>query len=109
MGKSKSKSRFDYMNFTGGSEDEFVVHAGKHTKQQALDLFMQENDCNEFGKNSKYRVPTLEDIKDKRVRYFINVPDGCGYDGDGGCYTYCGNDKGSFPVYVINYEDIRNK
>src|SRR5690554_7236853 len=100
-------SKFDYENFNDGSTDvEFVVHAKKYNKEQAIELLLAEND---WRFNSKYcngdllRVPTPKDVVRRNVRWYPTAPEWCGYDNDGkGCYTYCAKgEKGSFPVWVI--------
>lgn len=72
-----SLPRFQYMNFYGGSEGaEFVVHAKTYTKEQAVELFVSENDCE----------PTVDDVQQRYARWYVRRPDGCGYDDDGcGC------------------------
>ena len=89
---------FDYMLFQGGSYDiEFVVHAEKYSREQAIRFFTQEVVLNDGGED-----PTEDDIERLFVRFYDEVPDVCGFDGDGGCYTYCNEDEsGSFPVWVI--------
>ena len=85
-------AKFDFMTFTGGNTIEFVVHANKFTKDEALELAMEEA----LIYNSR---PVVEK---RYVKYYIKTPDWCGYDGEGGCYTYCPKgSKGSFPVWVI--------
>ena len=89
-------SAFEYMLFTGGKTDEFVVHANKFTKAQVIELFKRECDPGCF------RTPTESDIEERYVRYYVRVPGFCGYDSDGGCYTYASqNERGSFKVWVI--------
>lgn len=100
-------SKFDYMNFEGGMATEFVVHAKKFTEEQAVELCIAENDW-QFGE-SDYRKPTIEDVIKRQVKYFIRVPYYCGLDTDGGCYTFCNEDaKGSFPVWVIEFDGLKN-
>lgn len=89
-------SKFDYMQFTGGSSDEFVVHAKKYTKEQAIELAIEEMALEE--------TLTPDKVYERWCRYYVRVPEWCGYDGDSdsGCYTYCGKDEhGAFPVWVI--------
>jgi hypothetical protein len=97
-------SKFDYMNFTDGSwYIEFVVHAKKFSKREAIDLFMIENE-NLFSEG--YRKPTLEDVMERAVRYYPIAPGDCDF--DGGCYSYCkSGEKGSFPVWVIEFEKLK--
>jgi len=99
-------SKFDYMNFTDGCWDiEFVVHAKKFSKRETIDLFMIENK-NLFSEG--YRKPTLEDVRGRAVRYYPVAPEGCDFDGDRGCYSYCkSGEKGSFPVWVIEFETLK--
>ncbi len=97
-------SNFDYMNFSDGWDTEFVAHAKKFTKEEALNLFEIEN---EHLFSEGYRKPTIEDITERAVRWYPRVPEWCDYDGDGGCYTYCKKgERGSFPVWVIEFERI---
>lgn len=105
-------AKFTYYNFSDGSWDtEFVVHAKKFTKTEALELFMQENDWmfkKEHRNDKLYREPTTEDIREGTVRWYPKVPECCGFDDrDSGCYTYCKQgERGSFPVWVIRFEDL---
>lgn len=100
-------SKFDYMNFEGGADTEFVVHAKKFSKEEAIQLCIAENDWKFEGENA-LKLPIIEDIKERQVKYFINKPDYCGFDTDGGCYTYCEiNSRGSFPVWVIEFKELR--
>jgi len=103
--------KFDYMNFNDGSSDvEFVVHASKYTKLEAIELCVQENDwqfMEKYCDGTLIRKPTVEDIKERIVRYYVSVPDYCGYDREGVCYTYCKrNERGSFPVWVIIFDNL---
>lgn len=91
-------SKFDYMIFTGGIHNEFVAHANKYTKEQTVELARSETERTDIN---------IEQIEEQWCRYYVRVPDWCGYDGEGGCYTYCGKEqKGSFPVYVIELENL---
>ena len=86
-------SNFDFVTFKGGYEDEFVVHAKKYTKEQALELFAQEYEC---------KHPLGEVVEERHVKYYVRTPKWCGYDDDGGCYTYCNEGvRGSFVAWVI--------
>lgn len=99
-------SKFDYMNFDGGSEGtQFVVHVGKYTADETVELYEAENGDKLYDQ----RKPTMDDIVERRVKYYVRVPDWCGHDSDGGgCYTFCGEaDRRSFPVWVINLEELR--
>lgn len=50
-----------------------------------------------------------DDIKEATARWYIKAPESCGYDDEGrGCYSYCKKgERGSFPVWVIQFEDLR--
>lgn len=97
-------SRFDYMNFTDGSWDfEFVAHAKKFSKIETLNLFMIEN---EHLFSEGCRKPTIDDVKEATVRWYPIAPDDC--DLEGGCYSYCKrNERGSFPVWIIEFEKLK--
>jgi hypothetical protein len=100
-------SKFDYMRFEGGMDYDFVAHAKKYTKEETIKHCLSEYDW--MFEDDSLREPTVEDIKQRQVKYFIRVPDYCAYDTEGGCYTYCSEHaKGSFPVWVIEFEDLRN-
>lgn len=89
-------AKFDYMLFTGCSPTEFVVHANKYNKEQAIELAVKEL--------SLGSTPATDSVYERWCRYYIRTPDWCGYDGDSnsGCYTYCGKgERGAFPVWVI--------
>lgn len=101
-------SAFNYMVFTGGSLDEFVAHAKKYTPEQTVELMKSEMSYMSFGHElSDYRKPTIGDIEERWCRYYVKIPDWCGYDEEGGCYTYCSKgERGGFPVYVIKMESL---
>lgn len=107
-------SNFDYFNFSDGSLDvEFVAHANKYTKEEVVELCIQENDFMFEGKSwynkNPLREPTINDIRKRSVRWYPRVPGFCDYDGGGGgCYTYCKKgEHGSFPVWVIEFEKLK--
>jgi hypothetical protein len=103
---SERVSKFDYMSFSGGNDTEFVAHAKKYSKEQTIELCIGENDYR--FEDGGLRTPTISDIDERTVKYFIKVPEYCGYDGEGGCYTYCKKDsKGSFPVWSIDFSELR--
>ncbi len=101
-------SKFDYMAFSydGGKDDEFVVHAKKFTKADAIELLKSEYDYR--FENGEYREPTEEDFKQDQVRYFVKVPEYCaGLEKEGGCYSYCAeSERGSFPVWVCVLSEL---
>lgn len=100
-------SKFDYMNFTGGVDTEFVIHANKFTKEQAIENCVSENDW--LFEDGTLRQPTIEDVEERTAKYYVTVPEYCSYEGEDGCYTYCNKGvKGSFPVWVIGFADLRN-
>lgn len=104
-------SKFDYMNFSDGRNTEFVVHANKYTKEEAIELCIQENDykfMEEYCGNQLHRHPTPKDVKERAVRYYPVIPEFCGCDDEGGCYTFCKKgERGSFPVWVIEFEQLK--
>jgi hypothetical protein len=54
-----------------------------------------------------YKKPTVDDVKEETVRWYVKIPEFCGYDGEGGCYSYCDKgERGSFPVWVIMFENL---
>lgn len=88
-------SKFSTMIFTGGNKEVFVAHAKKFNREQVVEAFR-----NETGIEDK----TVEDIEEAYCKYYVSVPDWCGFEGDGGCYTFCNkDDRGSFPVYTIEF------
>lgn len=100
-------SKFDYMNFVGGEDTEFVAHAKKFTKEETINHCLSENDWKFEGEDA-LRLPTVDDIIERQVKYFVNPPDYCASDADGGCYTFCEpNARGSFPVWVIEFKGLR--
>lgn len=105
-------SKFDFMNFGDGYNDmEFVVHAKKFTKEEAINLCLAENGWR-FEKGrcnpTPLRKPTINDIGCAFVRWFVRAPESCDYDDEGrGCYTYTSpDDRGAFPVWIIQFKAL---
>lgn len=105
-------SSFDYMNFNDGYADcEFVVHANKFTKEQAIELCLVENDFRFKEEHHKpyklLRKPIVDDVIMRYIRYYPKTPEWCGCDNESGCYTYCNKDsRGCFPVWVMKFEPL---
>lgn len=104
-------AKFDCMNFNNGSWDsEFVAHAKKYSKSEVVDLCVKENDwrfIEEHCNDRLHRKPTIKDVIERTVRWYPRVPEFCGVDAEGGCYTYCNKEeRGSFPVWVIEFEEL---
>ena len=105
-------SKFDYAIFFGGLDDCFVAHTKKHTPEETISLCLQESDARFDKEHARpfrlLRKPMVDDVKKRSVRFYVNVPFFCGYDGEGGCYTFCKHgERGSFEVWVIDYEHLR--
>lgn len=93
-------SKFEYMGFSDGGchDSDFVAHAKKYTKKEALEILKDVYDYN-FS-DGLYREPTESDFTEDYIRWYVRVPEWCGYDGDNGCYSFCGkSEKGGFPVW----------
>lgn len=89
-------ANFDFMEFTGGRCREFVAHAQKYSKEEAIQIMRDETGCNEEA--------DPESVQNRWCRYYVRAPDFCDFDGDGGCYTYCDEgERGAFPVWVVEY------
>ena len=99
-------AKFDYVNFNDGSYDiEFVVNANKFNKEQTLDLFAEENTWK--LEEGILREPTLEDIVQRSARWYVKSPYWCDYEGEG-IYSYSRKgERGSFPVWVIEFEKLK--
>ena len=99
-------SKFNYMMFYGGfDEDEFVVHAKKFTKKEAIEKMFFEI----VGGESEKIDEILAICKEKTVRYFVQAPLTVeDYDGYySGCYSYCKEgERGSFPVWAFVMKDV---
>lgn len=104
-------SKFEYVNFYGGSEGtEFVCHAGKFDKEEALNICISENEWHfdEAQGFDKWRLPTDSDVQEAYVRYYVRPPDRCACDTDGGYYSYCEHGaRGGFPVWVIRLDTLK--
>ena len=104
-------SKFDYMNFYGGYDIKFVVHAKKHSKQEAIELCLVENDDrfkHKYAGLRLCRIPRIEDVEEWSVRYFVKAPEATCHDREGGIYSFCKPGKrGSFPVWVISMDRLR--
>ena len=106
-------SKFTSMNFNiDGHDIEFVAHAKKYSKAEAIQECVAENDWKfyvpEGSNDDGWRLPTEEDIALRYVKYYPTLPDYCGSDQESG-YTYCNKDaRGCFPVWVISFEDLKS-
>lgn len=66
-------SKFDYMLFTGGSDgDEFVVHAKKFSKREAIANLEYELYMKDFSESESIKVMELCDKR--QVRYYPHTP-----------------------------------
>jgi hypothetical protein len=94
-------SKFDFMNFENDGLFEFIAHAKKYTKEEAVAVCKSENE--DVIKNNEVREITAEDIQERFVRFFIHAPEGLNQEFPDGCYSYCSKfNKGCFPVWVID-------
>lgn len=104
-------SKFEYGNFSDGMEEtEFVAHAGKYTEEQAINLCVRENDWKfkpDYCNRNPLRIPTVCDVKLRYMRWYVRAPEDYWGDDKSGIYGYCkAGQKGSFPVWVIKFEDL---
>lgn len=93
-------SKFDFMEFSAnGDATEWVCNKNKFTKKEAIECFMENADW----MLDNGQVVTENDLAEKYVKFYVQKPEWCGYDGEkGGCYSYCKKEtRGSFPVWVI--------
>lgn len=101
------KSKFDYMGFNDGSCSDclFVVHAKKHTKQEALKLCIAEYSHlfnNKYGGNC--RIPSLEAVKEAKCAFRFGLS-ACEF--PDGAYTIVPDDtKNAFCVWVIDLDAL---
>ncbi len=98
-------SKFTAMMFNDGSREvQFVAHAKKYTKEEMLKELKKEHDFNNEG---IYNNLTVGDVYERQVKYYVKVPDFCGFDDDcdTGCYTFCNKDsRGSFTAWVVDVD-----
>jgi hypothetical protein len=100
-------SKFETMPFYARGCDELTNIVGKKSlfKDKQAFLNWALNDCEELDEflseesEVKERL-TAEDVKEGFVRYYPNMPEG--FDIKSG-YTFCGNEKGAFEVYYIDF------
>ena len=100
-------NNFDYMGFSYGGfgpDVMFVVNAKKFSKENVLTLCKTEYEhlfSPKFG--GMYKEPTLNNIKEKWCAYRMGVSE----DWPMGSYTLVRpNSNGSFPVYVIDFDEL---
>lgn len=105
-------AKFDCYNFSDGRNDiEFVAHAKKYTKEQVIDLCIAEND---WRFDARYcdtvdplRLPTINDVECRFVRYYPGGLESCFANDGGPTYSYCkAGQRGSFPVWVITFSKL---
>ena len=103
-------SKFDYFNFHDGSWDtEFVAHAKNFAKEETIELCVKENDW-KFDKNTamvssiesrlskmllKEQLGGIRKFQNSVILIAIMV------------VTVIVKGKGSFPVWVIEFEQLR--
>lgn len=99
-------SKFTYMNFSDDCIDiEFVAHAKKFTKHNTIyECIMHNHDLFCTG---KLRCPDEDDVFEARVRWYVKPPWDLLDVFPDGCYSYCDDEKGSFPVWVIQFDKLR--
>jgi hypothetical protein len=97
-------SIFECGDFARQDRDEygyFAVNAKKYTKDEVIELYRTEGT---FHGDHCFREPTLADIQERFVAHR------CAYSDDGektSGYVLVGKKiRGSFPVWVIRYDDL---
>lgn len=108
-------SKFDFMAFgySAGDSDMFVAHAKKYTPKETVALCKREYEY-KFRNHTFWigrpvaalREPTVDDVLEAHCAFRFGVsgewPDGC--------YTLVGdNETGSFPVYVIDFDRLKQE
>jgi len=106
-------TRFDYMGFGRdcGSDDMFVVHAGKYTPEQAVSICKSEYE-HLFKETGEYRLPWQRRLREPIIDDVLTA--GCAFrfgvspEWPDGCYTLVGiNKRGAFPVHVIDFDRLK--
>jgi hypothetical protein len=90
---------------TEGGNAEFVMHGKRFDKNQCLKIF--ENEMKKPLKDKGYRKPEIEDVIAQRARFYVKAPKGSHIKTDKGFYSYSGEGRGTFPVWVIAIEDLK--
>ena len=106
-------SRFDHMAFgySAGSSDIFVAHANKYTAEQVVKMCLTEYEYKFKGTYGHgrcaraLREPNVYDVQDGFCAFRFGNPE---Y--PDGCYTFVGeNERGAFPVYVIDFDTLKTE
>lgn len=106
-----AKFNFMWFGMYCGDRDVFVVNAKNKTKQDAIDIMVQENP-DMFGRmfeegwrlhGKTLRKPTVDDVEDRLCHFtFSDSPE---Y--ENGCYEIAHTERpGQFPVYAIQAEAL---
>lgn len=68
-------SNFTHMGFNDGGcyDSDFVVHAKKYSKAEAVEILKDEYDYN-FD-DGIYREPTEDDFVEDYVRWYVRIPE----------------------------------
>ncbi|PKM67085.1 MAG: hypothetical protein CVU95_08350 [Firmicutes bacterium HGW-Firmicutes-2] len=85
---------FDYCDFTDGNTTTDIVGNVKSFKSEEEFINMA---VNEYGVEDA----NIDNIKIDYVRYYPKGRKDCGYDGEGGYYTFCKKSKGAIEVYRL--------
>lgn len=96
-------SKFEFMTFgcSPGDNDMFVANAKKYTPGQMVEICKRE--CEHLFKKRGLREPDVPDVQTAHSAFRFGNPD---Y--PDGCYTFAvKGENGAFPVYVIDFERLR--
>lgn len=104
-------SNFDFVSFgyNSGDNDMFVAHAKKYSVAETIELCKIE--CDYLFKDRVIRGKVFKALKKPTTQnihanYCAFVPKN--YDWPDGCYTLVSNSRrGSFPVWVINFSELK--
>ena len=96
-------SIFEWGDFANRDLDEygcFTVNAKKYTKDEVLELYKTQGS---FYDVEGFREPTLADIQERFVAHRTRYDDG---EKKSGYILFDKKVRGSFPVWVINYDEL---
>jgi len=96
---------FEFGNFTDGcTPTHFVVNQKYADLCTAGELCLSEN-AHLF--KGDYRLPTIDDVKQKYVRFYARLPDSCDNEYGERGYSFTAKGRGAFPVWAIDLERLK--
>jgi len=91
-------SKMGFSLFNDGSHTTDIV--APKSGYPTVEAFLKEAEFEAYDDWADKIKP--ENVREGHCRFYPVIPDSCGLDGIGGCYSFSGPGPGAFPVWYIN-------